>query len=356
MSEKKASGRRQHARVTISDVARAAGVSPMTVSRVVNGETGVRESTRERVEQAISTLGYLPNKAARSLASASQLQIGLLYANPSATYLSAMLLGVLARARLSDTHVVVVECGMGRDAVKALQGMLKGGIDGVLLTPPLTDYRPILEVLEDSGLPAVTLGAQHVERKISTVSVDDHRAALEMTGHLLALGHERIGFISGSDNQLASRLRLSGFREAMGQAGVPVDERLVVPGNFSYRSGLAAADTLLRRTEPPTAIFASNDDMAAAVVATAHRFHIEVPEALTVVGYDDTLLATTIWPELTTIRQPIVDMSHAAIELLENYIRLEREGEPVKARHLTLAFELIERESSAPPPGKVAAT
>ncbi len=322
----------------------------MTVSRVVNGETAVRASTREKVDRAIALLGYSPNKAARSLASASQLQVGLLYANPSAAYLSAMLLGVLERARQSDTHVVVVECGVGDDAVTALRGMLNGGIDGVLLTPPLTDYRPVLELLDDSGLQAVTLGAQHVERNISTVSIDDYRAALEMTRHLLALGHTRIAFIIGSNDQLASRLRLSGFREAMNEAGVPVDESLVVQGDFSYRSGLKAADTLLRLESPPTAVFASNDDMAAAVVATAHRFHIEVPEALTVVGYDDTLLATTIWPELTTIRQPIADMSHAAIELLETNIRNDRAGEPVKARHLTRAFELIERESTAPPP------
>ncbi|KAA9132631.1 LacI family transcriptional regulator [Marinihelvus fidelis] len=350
MSERrKTSARRQHARVTISDVAREAGVSPMTVSRVINAEVAVRDATREKVEKAIAELGYSPNKAARSLASARQMQIGLLYANPSSTYLSAMLLGVLERARQSDAQVVVVESGFGKDAVAAVRGMLMSGVDGVLLTPPLTGYRPVLEILHDSGVQTVTLGAQHVESEISTVSIDDHRAAMEMTRHLLDLGHERIGFIVGNNNQLASRLRLAGFREAMRLAGVDVDESLVVRGDFSYRSGLKAADLLLRLEQRPTAIFASNDDMAAAVVATAHRFHIEVPEALTVVGYDDTLLATTIWPELTTIRQPIADMSRAAIELLETNIRIDRAGEPVKARHLTRAYKLVRRESSAPP-------
>jgi LacI family transcriptional regulator len=170
-----------------------------------------------------------------------------------------------------------------------------------------------------------------------------------MTRHIISLGHRRIGFVNGSPEQLASELRLKGFRDAMAEAGLEAADERVVQGQFSYRSGLEAAERLLALSPKPTAIFASNDDMAAATVATAHRHRIDVPGDLTVCGFDDTLLATTIWPEITTIRQPITDMSHAAIELLGRLIRSRRAGMPEECEHLTLDFELIRRQSDAPP-------
>lgn len=341
--------RRQHRRVTISDVADRAGVSPMTVSRVINGEANVRQSTRDAVNAAIRELGYAPNKAARSLASATQVQIGLLYTNPSSAYLSAMLLGVLEQARQSDTQVVVVECDIGSDAIDAIRKMMKDGVDGILLPPPLSDSLDALRLLAQANMPVVTIGTQRIEEGIPSVSIDDHRAAYEMTRHIISLGHTRIGFIIGSPEQLASELRLNGFRKAMAEAGLEVAEALVVRGRFSYRSGLEAAERLLALSPRPTAIFASNDDMAAATVATAHRHRIDVPGDLSVCGFDDTLLATTIWPEITTIRQPITDMSHTAIELLGRSIRSRRAGLVEECQHLTLDFELIRRQSDAPP-------
>ena len=341
--------RRQHRRVTISDVAQRAGVSPMTVSRVINGEANVRQSTRDAVNAAIQALGYSPNKAARSLASAAQVQIGLLYTNPSSAYLSAMLLGVLEQARQSDTQVVVVECDLGRDAIDAIEKMMKDGVDGVLLAPPLSDSVSALKMLGRHDMPTVTIGTQRIEENIPSVGIDDRRAAREMTRHIIELGHRRIGFIIGSPEQLASGLRLKGFREAMEEAGLAAADDLIVQGHFSYRSGLEAAEHLLALSQRPTAIFASNDDMAAATVATAHRHHIDVPGDLSVCGFDDTLLATTIWPEITTIRQPIADMSHTAIELLARRIRSRRAGTLEECRHLTLDFELIRRQSDAPP-------
>lgn len=341
--------RRQHRRVTISDVARRAGVSPMTVSRVINGEANVRQQTRDVVNDAIRELGYSPNKAARSLASASQVQIGLLYTNPSSAYLSAMLLGVLEQARQSDTQVVVVECDIGPDAIEAIEKMMNDGVDGILLAPPLSDFLSALRLLEEADMPVVTIGTQRIEESIPSVSIDDQRAACEMTKHVISLGHSRIGFIIGSPEQLASELRLRGFRQAMTEAGLEIAGELVVQGQFSYRSGLEAAERLLGLSPRPTAIFASNDDMAAATVATAHRHRIDVPGDLTVCGFDDTLLATTIWPEITTIRQPITAMSHAAIELLARSIRTRRAGLVEECEHLTLDFKLIRRQSDGPP-------
>ena len=348
--KKASSARRQHARATINDVAERAGVSPMTVSRVINGEANVRASTRESVNLAIKALGYLPNKAARSLASASQIQIGLIYDNPSSSFLSAMLLGVLEQARQSDTQIVVVECDNEAQGIEAIRNMARSGMDGIILSPPLADSEYVLQLLQDTDILAVTIGTQHVDHEVLSVQIDDYQAGFSMTEHIIGLGHRRIGFIAGNPAQQSSGLRLAGYRDALAQAGIDVDDELIVDGRFSYRSGLKAAETLLAMKERPTAIFASNDDMAAATVATAHRNRIDIPGELTVCGFDDTLLATTIWPEITTIHQPIVDMSHKAIEMLEKAIRTKRAGMETESTHLTVDFRLVKRDSDGPPP------
>ena len=347
--KKQNSGRRHHMQVTASDVARAAGVSPMTVSRVINGEASVRESTRDAVNRAIRKLGYSPNKAARSLASASQVQIGLLYANPSSAYLSAMLLGVLEEARQSDTQILLVECTPDADAREVIRGLIRSGVDGVLVSPPAADDQKVLQLLRGSAIQAVTIGTKHSEDGIASVRIDDYEAAKAMTRHLIKLGHRRIGYIKGGSEHWSTCWRMAGFRDALLEAGLGLDEDLIADGDYSYRSGLRAADQLLNLRPAPTAIFASNDDMAAATVATAHRYSIGVPKGLTVCGFDDTYLATTIWPELTTIHQPIADMARISIELLVKNVRAMRAGLEPECEHIELAFELVQRKSDAPP-------
>ena len=350
---RQATSRRHHARVTISDVAVRAGVSPMTVSRVINSEDNVRNSTRAAVDAAIHELCYSPNRAARSLASGRQIQVCLLYANPSSTYLSATLLGALEQARENDTQLVVAECDGETDAERTIKDQLRGGISGVLLVPPLSDSLDLLNLLKERGVPTVTMGPQLVGERISSVMIDDRSAARTMTEYLIGLGHRRIGFITGNPKYLASEARKSGYRDALEAAGIEWRPELVATGHFSYRSGLDAADRLLALPEIPTAISASNDEMAAAVIAVAHRHHIDVPGDLTVTGFDDTLLATMVWPQITTIRQPISDMSRAAIDLLTRSIRASRAGFDTECEHLTLDYSLIERESSAPPARRV---
>lgn len=347
---RQAAARRHHAQVTISDVAVRAGVSPMTVSRVINGKGNVRDSTRAAVNAAIRELDFSPNRAARSLASASQqMQVCLLYANPSSTYLSATLLGALEQARENDTQLVVAECDGEADAERTIKDQLRVGINGVLLVPPLADSLDLLKLLEERDVPTVTMGPQFIGERISSVMIDDRSAVRTMTEYLIGLGHRRIGFITGDPKYLVSEVRKSGYRDALKAAGIKWRPELVVTGHFSYRSGLDAADRLLALPEIPTAIVASNDEMAAATISVAHRHHIDVPGELTVTGFDDTLLATTVWPTITTIRQPISDMSHAAIELLTRSIRASRAGTATECEHLTLDYSLIERESSAPP-------
>lgn len=348
VSTKKTS-RRQSGQPTISDVARLAKCSPMTVSRVINNETSVRESTREAVLAAIKQLNYLPNRAARSLAGASQTRFALLYSNPSASYLSELLMGSLDQARSSDIYLVVERCEFEKDEEKVVSRLVDSGIKGFILPSPLCDEQALLDMLHARGAHAVQVGPGRPDPNHSAVMIDEYQAAYDMTRHIIGLGHKRIGFIIGNPHQTASGQRLSGFIDAMEAAGLEVPEGMVMQGLFTYRSGFDAAIRLLDQPEPPTAIFASNDDMAAAVVAVAHRRHLEVPVDLSVCGFDDTALASTIWPELTTIRQPISGMARRAVELLTNELKADRDGKPFKPAHVTLDYQLIRRQSDAAP-------
>jgi LacI family transcriptional regulator len=335
---------------TIADVAAEAGFSPMTVSRVINGEKNVRESTREAINHAIAKLNYSPNLAARSLAGADQIRIGMLYSNPSAAYLSRYLLGSLEQARLSHVQLTIEKCDIGdAEEATAVRELLASGVDGIILSPPLCDSLPVLAQLERSGVPTVVVANWRPPGDISVVRIDDHEAASAMTRHIAGLGHKRIGFIIGNPTQKASEQRLNGFMATMKALNLGVPDELVVQGQFTYRSGLAAAEQLLELPNRPTAIFASNDDMAAATVAVAHRRHFDVPRDLTVCGFDDTDFAQSIWPELTTIHQPIAAMSRAAVEMLVRQIRTRRAGRDESVSETVLDFTLIRRDSDAPP-------
>ncbi len=324
----------------------------MTVSRVINGEKNVKQSTREAVAAAVARLNYAPNLAARALAGSEQIRIGLIYSNPSAAYLSRFLLGSLEQARLAQVQLVIEKCDHdARDEETALLELIATGVDGVILSPPLSDSEQILQLLEDNKTLAVAVANWRIPFDISAVRIDDRAAAQAMTRHILALGHRRIGFILGTADQKASGQRLAGFQDAMAEAGIAVDEALIVQGQFSYRSGLTATENLLDLPARPTAIFAGNDDMAAAAIAVAHRRHINVPEDLTVCGFDDTDFAQSIWPELTTIHQPIASMARAAIDLLIEDIRAKRSGKSPLPRDIVLDYALIQRDSDGPAKG-----
>lgn len=333
---------------TINDVARHAGVSPMTVSRVINREQVVRPETREKVDAAIAALNYSPSAAARSLAGGEELRIGLLYSNPSSSYLSEFLVGSLDQASRSSVHLVVEKWDEDT-SVKAVVDLLKRGrIDGVILPPPLCDMEKLAKALHAADIPAVRV-ATGAPGDLPAVSIDDRAAAHEMTQHLIALGHHRIGFIKGNPNQSASERRFEGYVTALAEAGLAVEEDLIAQGYYTYRSGLDAAERILALPKPPSAIFASNDDMAAATVAIAHRGGLDVPSDLTVCGFDDTSLATTIWPELTTIRQPISAMSRAAVEMLVRVLKARRGSSDGAPEQMLLDHMLIRRQSDAAP-------
>ena len=340
---------RQQGAPTIADVAAYAGFAPMTVSRVINGENNVRQETREAVQAAIAKLKYSPNLAARTLAGAEQVRIGLLYSNPSAAYLSEFLVGSLEQARLSHVQLVVEKCDEKQHEDEVVRELLATGVDGIILPPPLCDSKRIHGILTKAGALTVAVASASPRAGLLAVRIDDHAAAVAMTRHILSLGHKRIGFIIGNPDQTASAQRFAGYQAALGEVGIAVEKSLIAQGLFTYRSGLKAAEQLLSVARPPTAIFASNDDMAAATVAIAHRHHLDVPKDLTVCGFDDTEFSRSIWPEITTIHQPIADMSRAAMQLLVRKIRARRAGKDEDCKHALLDFTLVRRDSDGAP-------
>ncbi|WP_405053651.1 LacI family DNA-binding transcriptional regulator [Sphingobium sp. MK2] len=331
----------QQRNATVVDVARRAGVSAMTVSRVINGSGKVREETRKAVNAAIAELNYTPNVAARALVTSREVRIGVIYSNPSAAFMHDFLIGVFEEASVMGAQLTLLGGQDGRPPPpEAIHRLIASGIGGIIIAPPLGESRVVRDPIHLAQLPMAVVGGY--ARDAICVRIDDRAAAYDMTKHLIGLGHRRIGFIIGNPGQSASEDRLAGFDAAVDEAGGI--ETILVQGDFSYTSGLLAGEQLLDIDHPPTAIFASNDDMAAAVVSVAHRRHLSVPEDLTVVGFDDTTAAVTLWPPLTTIRQPVRELAAEALRLLTQEISTSR-----KVRHpkCLLGHQLIERQSTA---------
>ncbi len=344
--------RRLHA--TIKEVAELAGVSQMTVSRVLNRREAVKEATRTRVEDAIRELNYRPNLLARGLAGGKSLFIGLVFHNPSNTYLGELLVGALQSCRDEGHHLVIEDFTSGdiKESGPVIVERLSGaGLDGVIVAPPISEDDDILDALVAAQIVTVLIAPKDVSKTDISVSIDDAKAAEEMTDHILDHGHRKIGFIRGPDNQSSSRRRFRGFKSAMARHGMTIDDSWIVRGDYTYRSGMLAAEALLALPNRPTAIFASNDDMAAGVVASAQRLGVKVPDDLSVVGFDDTMFATSIWPQLTTVRQPIAEMAAESVRLLSRHLQTEEpkdgngETVPDLLRNVVLDVEIVTRDS-----------
>jgi LacI family transcriptional regulator len=319
----------------------------MTVSRVINDGAKVREATRTAVLDAIRELNYAPNLTARNLVTAGELRIAVIYSNPSAAFMSDFLIGVFEEATSAGARLILVRGENGQaPAPQELRRLLGSGVHGVVLAPPLGESAVVRDILRATHLPAAVVAAARPQADAINVRIDDRQASQAMTRHLLALGHRRIGFIAGNPDQTASAERIEGARAAV--AMVQGAELVLAPGAFTYASGLRAAEQLLDVDPPPTAIFASNDDMAAAAVSVAHRRHLDVPRDLTVVGFDDTTVATTLWPPLTTVRQPVRQMAAVALDRLIRVLRSTDPSAEASADYV-LDHVLVERQSTAPP-------
>ena len=332
--------------ITMQKVAELAGVSMKTVSRVVNKEDGVKQETRRKVLAVIEQLEYQPNPSARGLASARSYLIALLYDNPSTSYINGLQNGVLTACRERDYGLLIHPCK--HDDVNLCQNIKlmarQSRVDGLVLTPPLCDLEEVLDMLDGRGLKYVRISPLEHNDRSPVVYADELKAAYRMTQYLVSQGHVRIGFIAGQANRSGTEMRLQGHTQALEDNAIEVDPSLIIPGEYTFESGEAAARKLLRLGDRPTAIFACNDYMAAGVMKVANQMKIRVPYELSISGYDDSPLAHHIWPRLTTIAHPVEQVAKQAASLLIKHLN----GEPAVFYPDSIHSELVLRESTGP--------
>lgn len=311
--------RRNENGVTIRAVAQRAGVSAMTVSNVLNGAGRASAATVATVQAAIAELGYVPNLAARRLAKSRATTVGLLYSDRRTPFLDAVLVGALRATNAHGLQLILRDGdGASRDeAERMAQEIVRSGADALLLIPPFAEQLSGSGVLSTLGVPLAAIATGTAMPEITTVRIDNRGAMQSITQQVIASGHRRIAYVAGPDHYSVVAARLEGFQAALGAAGLPEEADLVIRhGEFDYDSGRVAAKVLLSRQNPPTAIICSSDDLAAGVVAQANHMGLQLPADLTVTGFDDTILASRIWPPLTVVQQPVEDMAYRAAQCL----------------------------------------
>lgn len=333
-------------RATIGDVARAAGTSKKTVSRVLNNEPNVREAKRERVLAAMAELKYRPLASARSLATNRSFLIGLLYDNLSPSYIMEVQAGVQEACEAQHYSMMVQPLvSASADFVERVEEILsRHRPDGLILTPPITDHAKLLNHLSKLDIPFASIAPRHPKRCIG-VMLNEREAAAMMVEHLVALGHRRIAHILGDPKHGAGVWRLAGYRDGLLRAGLKETPQYMVQGRFSFESGVAAARQLLALKRRPTAIFAADDDMAVGTIWAAAEAGVSVPRELSICGFDDTAIATQVWPPLTTVHQPVREMGRRATDEL-----LRRVSAKGNATMVEVQYEMRIRASTAPPP------
>jgi len=335
-------------RARIQDVAEKAGVSSMTVSRVLNQDTKVSDAKRALVMKAVKELNYRPNVAARRLASNKSFFIGLLYFDLDTSYVSKFLLRGLKSCRFTSHHLVVDEVDEDINksiaSIKELIEVTK--VDGLILLPPVCDDPTLLEMLHQANVTFVRIAPDTQLNLSPYICMDDYQASFEMTELLIKQGHTKIAHIIGNPNQGVSRLRYQGYLDALRSNQINVPPEYIEQGMFTYDSGLSAAKKLLALDDRPTAIFAANDEMAAGTLSAAHMSRISVPDSLSIVGFDDGHLATIVSPNLTTVRQPIQEMAELAVEIIASGKFSDLSKANSRDFRNVLNFDIIERESS----------
>jgi LacI family transcriptional regulator len=331
-------------RPTINDIARLAGVSKKTVSRVINASPFVRADTRERIEAVIAELDYAPDPQARGLAYGRSFLIGLVYDNPNPQYVVNMQLGLLDGMRGSGFELVVHPCDRSSPTfLEDLRSFVeRQRLFGVVLTPSVSEDERVASLMTEIGCSYVRVASVSLDEPEHMIETRDRLGGREAAAHLADLGHTRIGFISGPSSFRSSHERRSGFEEALAERGLTLAKTYAVEGAYTYESGIEAGRHLLQMPSPPTAIFAGNDEMAAGVLQAARQLTVRVPEDLSLVGFDDFQIASRLWPTLTTVRTPTREIGRLAVERL---MGREDDGRDPKSR----LPSLIVRDSTAPP-------
>lgn len=330
--------------VTIFDVAREAGVSYATVSRVLNNKDHVKPDKRERVLHAMSRLGYVANQQARSLAGGRSRVIGLLVQGLETAYTGEIIRGIDIELEAAQYDLMLYTTHRRAKESAYVTTITRGMADGLLLILP-RNPEAYLESLQRKRFPYVLIDHQGIGEGGAAVGATNRQGGYTATRHLIELGHRRIGFITGAIDVGCSLDRLAGYRAALGEFGIAFDPALVYQGDFARPAGFAGARMLLNLPSRPTAIFASNDEMAFGVIDAARDQNLRIPADLSVIGFDDIPQAATIYPALTTVRQPLEQMGRVATKMLLHLI----DSTAASAKRVELPTELIVRHSCQPP-------
>lgn len=340
---------------TSKDVAARAGVSPQTVSRVVNNAPSVHAKTRARVQKAIDELNYKPDMAARSLRGTKGYAIGFIYDNPNANYIISVLNGLLSVCNTMALGLQMHPCNSAsKDLGSELYRVVKSSrLAGLVLTPPMSEHLELINYLAKHNIPFVRIlsATADPEDGYPCVYVDDRDASYDITEHLIQLGHNRIGFLWGSRQHQSSIERFRGYADALREYGLPQDESLIVQGEFCFDDGFRGARRLLMLPNRPTAIFGSNDEIAAGVLAAARSIGLEVPYELSIAGFEDSPFSRQSWPPLTTAKQDTQNIAEHAARLLIGQLNGSGADE---VDNKGFSPELVVRGSTAPPRSRIA--
>lgn len=343
---------RSGGRPTLEEVAARAGVGRGTVSRVINGSPRVSEATRAAVEAAVAELGYVPNTAARALAANRTDAIALVVPEPETRffaepYFSDMLRGVGAELADTEMQLLLIFAGSDRERQRLAQYLAAHRVDGVLLVSVHADD-PLPDLLSQLEIPAVISGPRSAAETLTSVDSDNYGGGRSAVEHLLARGRRTIAHITGRLDVYGAQRRVDGYRDALRDAGHEVDERLIESGDFTEEGGRRAMAKLLARTPDLDAVFAGSDVTAAGARQVLRETGRRIPEDVALVGYDDSAIARHLDPPLTSVRQPIVEMGRAMLDLLLTEIadRRPAASRELERRHLVLPTELVARTSS----------
>jgi LacI family transcriptional regulator len=332
---------------TINDIARLASVSKKTVSRVINQSPLVQEATRARIQAVIDKFGYVPDPQARGLAFRKAFLIGIVYDNPNAQYIVNSMEGALEAVRNTEYEVVVHPCDRKKpDFITGVRRFVeRQKLRGVILLPPISENDELTRALTAADCAYVRITYAQLDDPSRIVISNDRLAVAEVANYLVSLGHKRIGYIAGPAGFRSAIERLAGFREALAERGITIPNEHIVEGGYTYESGVAGGEKLLALTPRPTAIFASNDEMAAGVYRVANKLGLSIPGDLSIVGFDDGPLAARLLPSMTTIRLPIRELGRlAAMKILHP----EAAG-GAQAMVTPLEPHLVIRDSCQPP-------
>ena len=333
-------------KITISEVAQQAGVSIKTVSRVMNNEAGVRAATKEKVRAAMEELNYRPSQAARSLASTQSFQIGFIYDNPNAYYVIDMQRGILDICRQNNYELVIHPCdASSHDIIEEIQQLIKrSNLDGLVLTPPLSENQQLIFELEKKNFSFVRVisGKGNNEEAAKCVFVNDKAASTSIAEYLIELGHTDIAFICGDAEHKSSRERFDGFHHALKQHNIQSNPDFIIDGTYSFESGVNGAKKLLSLAKKPTAIFASNDEIAAGALFACRLEGVDIPAEISIVGFENSPFSRQTWPKLTTAEQPTKNIAKAATELLLRQMKNQQTAQVIEFNP-----ELLIRESTS---------